>query len=81
MTQQDVKEFMVNGRQEILQRIKKVRQVTLRRFLLCVLDANLEGSEYVISRRAKHDYKLALDILFQIDKFQTEALRLNLGEE
>jgi len=45
---------------QILANIKKIRQKTLRKFLV-KLAFNIKP--YVDSRRAKHDYKLAIETL------------------
>lgn len=76
---QDVNQFQKTLNEEekkICEKIKKVRPLALKKFLLCLMRPNdIENNPYVASRRAKHDYKLAIDIMCDIDKMQTRMLQ------
>ena len=58
---------------QINSNLKKIRQKTLRKFLLFVWH-ELEEEDLGISRRTKYDYKLAVETFCLIDKYITDAI-------
>ena len=62
-------------KQQIINCIRKVRQLTLRRFLFYALTTDLQYA-YVKSRRARYDYTIALDIMESIIDYQLKYVEL-----
>jgi hypothetical protein len=58
---------------QINSNLKKIRQKTLRKFLLFCW-AEIEAEDLGISRRTKYDYKLARETFGLIDKYITDFI-------
>jgi len=83
MTQKPPPEFEELEKEEhkIIERIQKVRQLTLRRLLLYFLNGGKEKYlPNVKTRRAKYDYKLAFNIVVDIVDLHEKGFRLSLKE-
>lgn len=59
---------------QILTNIKKIRQQTLKKFLVSLIEPTFINNK-IKSRRARHDYKLAIETLSLIDRYITQYIK------
>jgi len=78
MTQEERFNQLKEKEQKILMQIKKVRPIVLKRFLLYCASGKLHG---IKSRRAKHDYVLAYNLMEQISDLLNDAVTLYLTND
>jgi hypothetical protein len=64
---------MTQLKDQINSNLKKIRQKTLRKFLLFVW-RQIEEEDLGTSRRTKYDYKLAVETFGLIDKYITDFI-------